>query len=40
MSPYFRRLVHMMIKTKGYENLVTESIGEGNYRQVVIKYKA
>lgn len=40
MSPYFRRLVHMMIKTKGYDNLVTESIGEGNYRQVVIKYKA
>lgn len=39
MSPYFRRLVHMMIKNKGYNNLTSESIGEGNYRQVVIKYK-
>ena len=39
MSPYFRRLVHLMIKNGGYDNLVTESIGEGNYRQVVIKYK-
>lgn len=40
MSPYFRRLVHMMIKNKGDAKLVSESIGEGNYRQVVIKYKA
>lgn len=39
MSPYFRRLVHLMIKNGGYDNLTTESIGEGNYRQVVIKYK-
>lgn len=40
MSPYFRRLVHLMIKQKGFENLMTESIGEGNYRQVVIKFKS
>lgn len=39
MSPYFRRLVHLMIKEKS-PNLTSESIGEGNYRQVVIKYKA
>lgn len=39
MSPYFRRLVHLMIKDSGLKGLVTESIGEGNYRQVVIKYK-
>lgn len=39
MSPYFRRLVHLMIKNSGYSNLVTESMGQGNYRQVVIKYK-
>jgi spoIIIJ-associated protein len=40
MSPYFRRLVHLYIKEKGYDDLTTESIGEGNYRQVVIKPKA
>lgn len=39
MSPYFRRLVHLMIKEKS-PSLTSESIGEGNYRQVVIKYKA
>lgn len=40
MSPYFRRLVHLMIKNSGLSNLITESIGEGNYRQVVIKYQS
>ncbi len=39
MSPYFRRLVHMFVKESG-DDLETESIGEGNYRQVVIKLKA
>lgn len=37
MSPYFRRLVHLYIKENGLNDVTTESIGEGNYRQVVIK---
>lgn len=40
MSPYFRRLVHLYIKENGLDDVTTESIGEGNYRQVVIKPKA
>jgi spoIIIJ-associated protein len=40
MSPYFRRVVHMFIRDGEYEDLETESVGEGNYRQVVIKLKA
>jgi len=39
MSPYFRRLIHLYIKDSGFDDLMTESIGEGNYRQVVIKVK-
>jgi spoIIIJ-associated protein len=39
MSPYFRRLVHLYIKENGLDDVTTESIGEGNYRQVVIKPK-
>ncbi|QQR55438.1 hypothetical protein IPG41_02690 [Candidatus Peregrinibacteria bacterium] len=37
MSPYFRRLVHLYIKDSGFTDVTTESIGEGNYRQVMIK---
>ena len=40
MSPYFRRVVHLFIKNGEYTDLETESIGQGNYRQVVIKPKA
>jgi spoIIIJ-associated protein len=40
MSPYFRRLVHLYIKENGFDDITTESMGEGNYRQVVIKPKA
>ena len=40
MSPYFRRLVHLYIKDNGFDDITTESMGEGNYRQVVIKPKA
>jgi spoIIIJ-associated protein len=35
MSPYFRRLVHMYIAEK-YENLSTESSGEGDHRHIRI----
>lgn len=38
MSSYFRRLAHMHVKDN-YKELVTESKGEGDRRQVVIKKK-
>lgn len=38
MSPYFRRLVHMHISEK-YENLTTESAGEGDHRHIRICVK-
>lgn len=41
MSPYFRRVVHMHISaTPTLSDLATESIGEGDYRQVVIRLKS
>jgi spoIIIJ-associated protein len=40
MSPYFRRVVHVFISlTPALSDLSTESIGEGDYRQVVIRLK-
>ncbi len=40
MSPYFRRIVHMHISnTPSLSDLATESVGEGDYRQVVIQLK-
>lgn len=39
MSPYFRRLVHLHLTEEGFEDIETESMGEGNQRQVVIKLK-
>ncbi len=40
MSPYFRRIVHMHISsTPSLSDLATESIGEGDYRQVMIRLK-
>ncbi len=40
MSPYFRRIVHMHIaNTPTLQDLTSESIGEGDYRQVVIRLK-
>ena len=38
MSPYFRRIVHLYLR-ENYENLETESYGEGERRKVVIKLK-
>ncbi len=41
MSPYFRRIVHTHISsTPTLSDLTTESIGEGEYRQVVIRLRA
>lgn len=37
MSPYFRRVVHMFVRDGEFTDIATESMGQGNYRQVVIK---
>ncbi|MBP9773254.1 MAG: KH domain-containing protein [Candidatus Peribacteraceae bacterium] len=40
MSPYFRRVVHMHIaNTPSLSDITTESMGEGDYRHVVIRLK-
>ncbi len=40
MSPYFRRIVHLHIaNTPSLSDLTTESVGEGDYRQIVLKLK-
>jgi spoIIIJ-associated protein len=40
MSPYFRRVVHLHIASHpDFQDLTTESIGEGDYRQVVLRLK-
>jgi len=40
MSPYFRRIVHMhVMNSPAMADLATESIGEGDYRQIVLKLK-
>lgn len=41
MSPYFRRIVHLHIAgTPTLSDLTTESVGEGDYRQIVIRTKS
>jgi hypothetical protein len=41
MSPYFRRIVHLHIANDPqFQDLTTESIGEGDYRQVVLRLKS
>ncbi|MBU1018440.1 MAG: R3H domain-containing nucleic acid-binding protein [Patescibacteria group bacterium] len=37
MSPYFRRVVHMHLMQPEFDDLETESSGQGNFRKVVIK---
>jgi predicted RNA-binding protein Jag len=40
MSPYFRRIVHLHVSNSpDLQDLTTESIGEGEYRQIVLKLK-
>lgn len=39
MSPYFRRVVHMALAKSGFEDIITESIGEGDHRAVTVKVK-
>lgn len=41
MSPYFRRVVHTFVaNTPTLSDLTTESVGEGDYRQIVIRLKS
>lgn len=40
MSPYFRRIVHLHIaSSESLQDLTTESSGEGEYRQIVLRLK-
>ena len=39
MSPYFRRVVHLHITNAGHSDIKTESIGDGDHRQVTIVYE-
>jgi spoIIIJ-associated protein len=40
MSPYFRRIVHMYVaNAPQLQDLTTESVGEGEYRQIVLRMK-
>ncbi len=40
MSPYFRRVVHTHVaNTPALADMTTQSVGEGDYRQVVIRLK-
>ncbi|MBN1494168.1 KH domain-containing protein [Candidatus Peregrinibacteria bacterium] len=39
MSGYFRRLVHLYLANPEFEDLKTESIGDGDHRQVTIVNK-
>ena len=38
MSPYFRRAIHLHLTQSDFEDVKTESVGEGDHRQVVVKY--
>lgn len=40
MSPYFRRIVHLHVAhSPALKDLTTESVGEGEYRQIVLRLK-
>ena len=40
MSPYFRRVIHLHVaNSPTMQDLTTESVGEGDYRQIVLKLK-
>ncbi len=40
MSPYFRRIVHLYVANDPQlQDLTTESVGEGDYRQIVLRLK-
>lgn len=40
MSPYFRRIVHLYVaNSPNFSDLTTESVGQGDFRQIVLKLK-
>ena len=39
MSGYFRRVIHLFLNTDDFKDISTESIGEGDHRQVTIVLK-
>lgn len=39
MSSYFRRIVHLFLAGEKFSDLETESTGEGEHRQIIIKLK-
>lgn len=39
MSPYFRRKVHLHCMGAGFDDVETESVGDGDLRHIVIKLK-
>lgn len=39
MSPYFRRVIHLFLTDAEFEDITTESIGDGDHRQVTIQLK-
>lgn len=39
MSPYFRRIIHLALAKPEFSDIVTESMGEGDHRAVMIKVK-
>ncbi len=40
MSPYFRRIVHLHLAKAEYSDVITESVGEGDFRHLTIKPKS
>jgi len=40
MSPYFRRVVHMYLNQEQFDDITTESRGEGDSRHIIIQQKA
>lgn len=39
MSAYFRRVIHLYLTEPEFSDVTTESVGEGDHRQVVIRLK-
>ena len=39
MSSYFRRIVHLYLNTDEFKDVTTESMGEGDNRQITIRIK-
>ena len=39
MSPFFRRIVHTHLNSEQFADIMTESVGRGSKRKVVIKLK-